>query len=142
MLSLAPMDRRRLEASVSSTAHRGLRMLCADELVDVDCPVDSAAGEFACVRISNIRLDINKIQGLVEPILRKLVNPPEDDGSFDTVAKPLSKLDERIDSFSDFLEVSRETLSLQLLQIIILSCLHFFVPNREESHFLILQSLL
>ena len=40
-------------------------MLCADEVVnlDIDCPVDIEAGEFACVRISNIRLDITKIQG-------------------------------------------------------------------------------
>lgn len=107
------MDRRRLEASIPSTAHRGLRMLCADELTNVDCPVNTTAGEFACVKLSNIRLDINKIQGLVEPILRKLVNPPADNGQFDLVAKPLAELDKRIDSLSELLDVSGETLSSQ-----------------------------
>lgn len=40
-------------------------MLCADEVVnlDIDCPVDIEAGEYACVKISNVRLDITKIQG-------------------------------------------------------------------------------
>ena len=40
-------------------------MLCAEEVVnvDIDCPVNIAAGEFACVKISDIRLDITKIQG-------------------------------------------------------------------------------
>ena len=100
---LQPMDQRRLQASIPSTAHRGLRMLCADEVekLNIDCPVDLNAGEFACARISNIRLDITKIQGLVEPILRKLVNPPADDAAFDEVAKPLLELDKRLPGISD-----------------------------------------
>jgi hypothetical protein len=96
-------DRRRLETSISSTAHRGLRMLCADELekLDVNCAVNITAREFACVRISNIRLDIREIQAMVTPILRKLVNPPANDAAFDEVAKPLLKLEERLPGISD-----------------------------------------
>ena len=62
---LQSRDRHRLEDSIPSNAHRGLRMLCAEEVtqLNVDCPVDIAAGEYACVRISDIRLDITKIQG-------------------------------------------------------------------------------
>ena len=41
------VDRRRLENSISPDAHRGFRMLCADELaLSVNCPVDMAAGEY------------------------------------------------------------------------------------------------
>lgn len=78
-------------------------MLCADEVekLNIDCPVDLTVGEFACARISNIRLDITKIRGLVEPILRKLVNPPADDAAFDEVAKPLLELDKRLPGISD-----------------------------------------
>jgi hypothetical protein len=98
-----PLDRRRLEASIPPTAHRGLRMLCASEVekLHINCPVNITAGEFACVRISNIRLDITKIQALVEPILRKLVNPPADDAAFDEVAKPLLELDKGLPGISD-----------------------------------------
>ena len=80
-------------------------MLSSSEALnlDIDCPVDATAGEYACVRISNIRLDINKIQELVEPILKKLVNPPDDDEIFDRIAKPLTYLDERIPGLSDAL---------------------------------------
>ena len=42
---------------------------------------------------------------LVEPILRKFVNPPKNDGLLDEVAIPLSKLDERIPGISDIREV-------------------------------------
>lgn len=52
------LDERRLRASIPSTAHKGLRMLCAEEALgglQIDCPVDIAAGEFACARISNVR---------------------------------------------------------------------------------------
>ena len=87
-------------------------MLCGNEVVnlDIDCPVNTTAGEFSCVKVSNIRLDITKIQELVEPILRKLVNPPNDDGAFDEVAKPLEPLDERIPGLSDISGVSIVTL--------------------------------
>ena len=107
-LGLQHADRRRLEASLPSYAHRGLRLLCANEAssLDIDCPVDIGAGEFACARLSNIRLDINKIQNLVEPILRKIVNPPADDAVFDEVAKPLAPLDDRIPGISDIAKVS------------------------------------
>ena len=73
-------------------------MLCTKEVlnIDIDCPIDTAAGEYSCIRISNIRLDVNKIQELVEPIVRKLVNPPDDDAIFDRIAKPLSYLDMNI----------------------------------------------
>ena len=73
---IQPMDRHRLTASIPTSAHRALRMLCSDEVVslDIDCPIDITAGEYACVRISNIRLDITKIQEMVEPILNKFVS--------------------------------------------------------------------
>ena len=101
-LALQPMDRRRLEASIPTTAHRGLRMLCSNQVLnlEIDCPVDTSEGEFACVKLSDIRLDINKIQELVEPIIAKLVNPPDDDSIFDTIAKPLSYLDMNLEGLS------------------------------------------
>jgi hypothetical protein len=102
-MMMQPMDRRRLELSIPSTAHKGLRILCTNEVlnIDVNCPVNTTAGEIACVRVSNIRLDIKKIQELVEPIIRKLVNPPHDDGYFDHIAKPLAELDKRLPGISD-----------------------------------------
>ena len=95
---LGTFDRRRLEASIPSSAHRGLRMLCSREVLnlDIDCPVDTAEGEYSCVRISNVRLDVNKIQELVEPIVRKLVNPPDNDEIFDKIAEYLLYLDMNI----------------------------------------------
>lgn len=55
-------------------------MLCTNDIVnlDIDCPVDVAAGEFACVRVSNIRLDITKIQAMIDPIPhpQKTCQPP------------------------------------------------------------------
>lgn len=101
--SLQPLDRHRLEASIPPSAHRALRMLCANAALGLDivCPVNTAAGEFACARISNVRLDIGAIPDLVNPILRKLVNPPENNAIFDIVAVPLSILDERIPGISD-----------------------------------------
>ena len=73
-------------------------MLCANEILNlgIDCPVDTAKGEYSCIRISNIRLDVNKIQELVEPIVGKLVNPPDNDAIFDKIAEPLSYLDTNI----------------------------------------------
>jgi hypothetical protein len=73
--------------------------------LDIDCPVDVAAGEFACVRVSNIRLDLKKIQDMIEPILRKLVNPPSNDGLYDVVVKPLVPLDEPIPGVSSITRV-------------------------------------
>lgn len=83
-------------------------MLCADDVIslDIDCPIDISAGEFACARISNIRLDITQIQAMLEPIIKPLVNPPYDNGIFDRVAKPLEKLDERLPGISDIRNVS------------------------------------
>ena len=111
---LQPVDRRRLEASISSTAHRGLRMLCVDEVdtLDIECPVNITAGEFACVRISNVRLDITKIQELVEPILKKLVDPVHNNGTFDEIAIPLEELDKRLPGISDLAGVSIVTFAL------------------------------
>ena len=107
---LNPTDRRRLENTISQTSHRGLRMLCVDEVLNmnIDCPIDSSRGEFACVRVEDVRLDINKIKDLVEPILRKLVNPPDNDGYFDLVADPASYLDYPIPGISDIAGVSKE----------------------------------
>lgn len=47
--SLKEVDRRRLDLSIPTTAHRGLRMLCSDDLLhlDIDCPVNTTANEFA-----------------------------------------------------------------------------------------------
>lgn len=83
-------------------------MLCADEVLnlDIDCSVDVGAGEFACAKISNIRLDIRRLQQMIEPILRELVNPPEDDGYFDEVIVPLLFVDDRIPGISDIAGVS------------------------------------
>lgn len=83
-------------------------MLCADQVLNLnfDCPIDTSKGEFACVRINDIRLDINKIKDLVEPILRKIVNPPADNGYFDLIAVPASYLDARIPGISDISGVS------------------------------------
>lgn len=81
-------------------------MLCAGELVAIDCPVDIEAGEYACIRISNIRLDMTKIQGMIAPILRRLVNPPNHDGQFDEVVKPLEHLENRLPGISDVAGVS------------------------------------
>ena len=111
---LNPTDRRRLENSIPQTSHRGLRMLCADEVLNmnIDCPIDASRGEFACVRVEDIRLDINKIKDLVEPILRKLVNPPGNDGYFDLVCNPASYLDYPIPGISDVAGVSQDLLSI------------------------------
>jgi hypothetical protein len=100
---LQPVDRRRLESSIPSGAHRGLRMLCVDEIdnLDIDCPVNTAAGEFACVRISDVRLDVASISEMLDPILRKLVNPPTYDGLFDEIAKPLEVLEKRLPGISE-----------------------------------------
>lgn len=78
-------------------------MLCGNEVIDldIDCPVNTTAGEYVCAKISNIRLDVTKIRDLVEPILRKIVNPPDDDGPFDKVAKPLEELDKELPGISE-----------------------------------------
>lgn len=78
--------------------------MCASE-VDIDCPVDTAAGEFACVRLSNIRLDMTKIQEMLKPILKRLVNPPKNDGYFDQIASPLEQLEKRLVGISDIARV-------------------------------------
>ena len=77
-------------------------MLCGNEIgtLGVDCPVNITAGEYACVRLENIRLDITKIQELVQPILNKLVTS-DYKGAFDHVAKPLEELDKRFPGISD-----------------------------------------
>lgn len=54
-------------------------MLCTDEILDIDCPVDTAAGEFACVKISDVRVDLGQIQEMIEPVLTKLVNSNGED---------------------------------------------------------------
>ena len=63
--SMKAIDRRRLEASIPPDAHRGLRMLCSGKLLDIDdgidCPVNTTANEFACAKLSGIRLDVSTI---------------------------------------------------------------------------------
>jgi hypothetical protein len=116
-------------------------MLCTNDIVnlDIDCPVDVAAGEFACVRVSNIRLDITKIQAMIDPILRKLVNPPLDDGLFDEVAKPLMPLVEAIPGISDVAKVRMETYILLLNALrqtsneLSISCCSFSIENYHLS---------
>lgn len=83
-------------------------MLCVDEIdnLDIDCPVNTAAGEFACVRISDVRLDVASISEMLEPIMRKLVNPPTYDGLFDEIAKPLEVLEKRLPGISEVAGVS------------------------------------
>lgn len=55
------IDRRRLEGSIPPDAHRGLRMLsCPDPItLGIDCDVNTTAGEFACAKLSEIRLDVS-----------------------------------------------------------------------------------
>jgi hypothetical protein len=108
--SLKESDRRGLELSIPTTAHRGLRMLCREELLDlqIDCPVNTAVNEFACAKLSDIRLDITQIQALIKPILEKLVNT-DNNGAFDKIATPLLKLEERIPGVSDF---AKQTITL------------------------------
>lgn len=100
---LNEIDVARLKNSVSPDSHRGLRMLCANDGSfpdDVDCPVDTNSGEFACAKMKEVRLDIEKIQGLVEPILEKFVNSGND-GFFDQVAVPLLELDKPLPGVSE-----------------------------------------
>ena len=87
-------------------------MLCANEILDIDCPVDTSAGEFACVKISDVRVDLGKLQEMIQPVLEKLVNPPEDDGLFDEIIIPLLFTDERIPGISDIAGVSRRLLDV------------------------------
>ena len=89
-------------------------MLCVNEVdtLDIECPVNVTAGEFACVRISNVRLDITKIQELVEPILKKLVDHVHNNGTFDEIAIPLEELDKRLPGISDLAGVSIVTFAL------------------------------
>lgn len=100
--SLKALDRRRLANMIPDHAHRGLRMLCADEVLDlqIDCPVNITAGQFACVKLNDIRLDIGSLKELVDQVLGEMVNS-ENTGYFDQVGRPLSALDERIGGISD-----------------------------------------
>jgi hypothetical protein len=76
--SIKEADRRRLTDSIPLDAHRGLRMLCADELIETEIICDLGQTEFACANMTDIRLDVTKLQGLVNPIIGFLVN---EDGS-------------------------------------------------------------
>lgn len=117
-------------------------MLCADEVINlnIDCPINATNGEFACVRISDIRLDINKIKDLVEPILRKIVNPPKDDGYMDLICVPASYLDARIPGISDISGVSCCCSPIIYVCVIVLSLFVHrypeknFIPRHRRSH--------
>ena len=85
------MDRRRLESRITSTAHRGLRMLCSSQLgigSNIDCAVNTTANEYMCAKMKNIALDLGKITNFVLPILERLVNK-EENAAFDQIGKPL-----------------------------------------------------
>ena len=118
---LQQKDRRRLEASIPSSAHRGLRMLCTNEVIDIDCPVNTTAEEFACVRLSDVRLDLTKIQNMISPTLKKLVNPANN-GLFDEIAVPLEKLEQRLPGISDVAGVSIVTL-------------YDLIPKYHQTHY-------
>jgi len=104
--SMLEADRRRLDESIPHYAHRGLRMLrsdCNQNLLDdltLNCTVDTAANEFFCARMGDIRLDLGALQDLVEPILSELVNS-EKTGSFDKIAGPLKELETALPGISD-----------------------------------------
>ena len=100
--SLTVLDRRRLANMIPEHAHRGLRMLCSDEVLDVqiDCPVNITAREFACAQLNDIRFDIGKLKDMIDPILEKMVNSGNT-GYFDQVAKPLLFLNAPIPGISD-----------------------------------------
>jgi hypothetical protein len=72
-------------------------MLCVDEVVniDIDCPVNISNGEYACAKVSNVRLDFGGLAPMIQDILGELVTEDED-GSLDRIATPLSKLDNKI----------------------------------------------
>jgi hypothetical protein len=97
-------DRAMLESRISPLDHRGLRILRTnDDAIpsSENCPVDTERGEFACVRVTSIELDVGKVKDAVKPILEKFVNPPNNDGLFDQVAVPLLVLDKELPGLSD-----------------------------------------
>jgi len=60
--ALAEEDRRRLQESIPPDAHRALRMLCGEEVLDrltITCDVNTTAGEFACAKLADIKLDVS-----------------------------------------------------------------------------------
>jgi hypothetical protein len=88
--ALREIDRRRLESRIPKTSHRGLRMLCSDQLLDltIDCTVNTTASQYMCAKMKSISLDLGKIAEFVRPILKNLVNEDED-AAFDQIGKPL-----------------------------------------------------
>jgi uncharacterized membrane protein YheB (UPF0754 family) len=88
--ALREIDRRRLESRIPTTSHRGLRMLCSNQLLNltIDCTVNTTASEYMCAKMKSISLDLGKITEFVTPILKNLVNEDED-AAFDQIGKPL-----------------------------------------------------
>ena len=87
-------DRAKIGTLHGEHDHRGLallRSLC--ERLDgptfgetfAACPVDTTAGEVACLQISNATLNMKKIQEFVEPLVEKFVEPTNKSGSLGNV---------------------------------------------------------
>lgn len=97
--SLSVADRRRLETSIPHNAHQGLRMLRSNDLPNSpSCEIED--GGFACAKMSEIKLDLGKIEELIKPILSKVVNE-NDNGFFDEIGIPLQKLAQPLPGISD-----------------------------------------
>lgn len=103
-------DRRRLEGSIAPDSHRALRMLssCVDDVLpdgfDPSCLVSKNG--FACAKLSNIEIDADGLEQLVDKTLGKLVVPDYKKnglkpGFFDEIANPLLILDDRLPGISD-----------------------------------------
>lgn len=95
------VDRALLSTRITDSDHRGLRMLCDDDIDDeTSCPVDTAAGEFACARLNAVALNLGKVKEGVRKVLDKFVNEEEKNGFFDQVARPLLPLGEPVPGLS------------------------------------------
>jgi hypothetical protein len=103
-------DRRKLESSIAPDSHRALRMLsgCVDDVLPdgfgPTCEV--VEGGFACAKLTEIAIDADGIEELVDNTLGKLVVPNYkesglDPGYFDEIAQPLLILDDRLPGISD-----------------------------------------
>ncbi len=103
-------DRRKLESSIPLDSHRALRMLssCAEDVFpegfDPSCNLSEDG--FACAKLTEIAIDADGIEELVDNTLGKLVVPNYKEnglapGYFDEIAQPLLVLDDRLPGISD-----------------------------------------
>jgi hypothetical protein len=96
------LDRRRLDHHITPSAHRALRLLHSNPVLpEVNCAVEYKT-EFACARLSDIRLDIKKIEALIKSILGELVKS-DNNGYFDQIAQPLLVLEKPVPGISNTL---------------------------------------